>query len=405
LNNFPGYTFQWNFGDGRSTRAFDTVLVYNTPGRYITTLTILTPAGCRETFRDTLSINGIPTARIGLDYDPCSLGPVRFRNISLPSAQGNITQIQWNFGDGSTGTSPIELHQYPDTAVYAVQLLVSDENNCQDDTVIVFPWLPKPVYPVALANSRGCVPLLAQAVQPNPYPIQGYQTLWTYGDGSQSTQGQASEYVYNNAGIYTRKLVVVSPSGCVDSFQSRHEALAVPIANFNYSPNPVNSLDPLVQFTDLSVDAVNWEWNFGLNRNEGRDYRPSPEHRYRDTGRFTVQLVVQHQSGCRDTLNKDLDIVPKFTYFLPNAFTPNGDGKNDVYMGRGVLDYVEDFSMQIYNRWGERIFETKNPNEAWNGRKNNTGEMCQAGVYVVVVRIKGPRGADQEIKGFATLVN
>jgi gliding motility-associated-like protein len=179
--------------------------------------------------------------------------------------------------------------------------------------------------------------------------------------------------------------------------------LEVPIAGFSYDPpaSELNIFNSEVRFSDSSERAGLWIWDFGDASSAAQQ---NPVHNYRDTGLFVVTQVVYHQNGCTDTAVQVLDIVPRFTYFLPNAFTPNNDGTNDIYMGAGHMQYIQDFEMAIYNRWGERIYENHSPYESWNGRKFNNGERCQAGVYVVVVRFTGPRGDKQEIKGFATIV-
>jgi gliding motility-associated-like protein len=99
-----------------------------------------------------------------------------------------------------------------------------------------------------------------------------------------------------------------------------------------------------------------------------------------------------------------VDVVPLFTFFLPNAFTPNADGRNDVYRGAGIFFGVEQYEMLIFNRWGECVFESKDPYVGWNGQKSNTGFRCPAGVYPVVVHITGERGKKFTYTGVATLV-
>lgn len=406
LNNYTGYTFIWNMGNGVTTNTFETTYAYTNRGIYYPTLTVRTPAGCVETFRDTVLAFGIPQATGSASFDACAITPVTFRNRSAASPDASITSILWNFGDGTTGTQPLEYHTYtfPDTARYTINLRVTDGNNCQDDTTFFVDWFPKPIYPVALANSQGCVPLLAATPANNPYPVPYYTTRWTYGDGVQTTAGNPSDYYYTNAGEYTRQLIVVAPNGCTDTFSSKHTALAVPTAAFIYNPTVLNSFNPTVQFTDQSIDAAGWEWHLGLNRLNDVSYQQNPLYTYRDTGVFNVMLVAKHRNGCTDTALQKLDIVPQFTYFLPNAFTPNMDGTNDGFRGNGITTYISKFDMQIFNRWGELIFETNDPTEAWNGRKNNSGNLCQAGVYVVVVNLVGARGEKQRIEGFATLI-
>jgi gliding motility-associated-like protein len=407
LNNFPGYTFQWNLGNGVFSNAFDTTIAYTERGTYFPVLTVQTATGCIGTFRDTIVVNGIPQAAISYSYDPCAITPVTFRNRSTPSPDGIITDLLWNFGDGGTSTLPLALHTYnfPDTGAYNVSLQITDANGCAHDTTIIVDWRPNPIFPLTLTPSDGCLPLLAAAPNDNPYPVANYVTQWTYGDGTTSNQPAPADYYYTTAGEYVRQLIVIAPNGCRDTFSSAHTALAVPVADFSFAPNPITHYNPQVQFTDLSIDAAQWEWHFGLNRIPDYRYQQNPSFTYADTGVFVVQLVAQHQNGCRDTIEKPLDIIPQFTYFLPNAFTPNGDGKNDGFRGNGVMQYISEFDMQIFNRWGELIFSTTDPYEAWNGRKNNVGERCQAGVYVVQVQLKGPRGEREQIRGFATIVN
>jgi gliding motility-associated-like protein len=404
LNNFAGYTFTWNFGNGQFSNAFDTTYIYTTEGVYYPTLTVNTPSGCQGIFRDTVIANGIPRAVFDASYDPCALGDVRFRNLSIPAAQGNLTSTQWSFGDGTGSNLPLAFHSYnyPDTGDYNIMLSIEDENGCTDDTSGVFYWRPQPVFPIGLQNTRGCVPHQLPTALNNPYPGIGYTTSWTFGDGRNSTEANPS-IVYTVPGVYNLQVIVTSPIGCRDTFNSTHTALEVPEAGFSYNPpaSELSIFNSQVTFTDASQRAGMWWWNFGdsttvLMRN--------PVHVFRDTGLFVVTQVVTHQNGCTDTAQQVLDIVPKFTYFLPNAFTPNEDGKNDIYMGAGYFEYIQNFEMSIYNRWGERIYENTSPYDSWNGRKFNTGELCQAGVYVVVVRFQGPRGEKQEIKGFATIV-
>jgi gliding motility-associated-like protein len=89
---------------------------------------------------------------------------------------------------------------------------------------------------------------------------------------------------------------------------------------------------------------------------------------------------------------------------MPNAFTPNEDAKNELFMGGGIFRGIREYDMKIVNRWGEVIFESSDPNYGWNGRKNNSGRMSQNGVYMYMVQFTGPRGAPHEYRGFATLI-
>ena len=113
---------------------------------------------------------------------------------------------------------------------------------------------------------------------------------------------------------------------------------------------------------------------------------------------------MTHQSGCRDTSFVILDIIPKVSYFLPNAFTPNLDGLHDEYKGKGVTFGIKSFNMTIWNRYGEMVYETDDYTKGWNGRKNNSGQESPEGVYMVFVEYVTPRNETIELRSYATLL-
>src|SRR5690606_25871380 len=141
-----------------------------------------------------------------------------------------------------------------------------------------------------------------------------------------------------------------------------------PIAAFDYEPKELSSFQKKVDFFDQSIDAARWRWTFddGFNTT-----LRNPSYVFADTGVHTVALIVTHPSGCRDTALAFLDVIPQIRYYLPNAFTPNNDSKNEFFKGVGVMEGAQEFRFSIWNRWGELIFETNDPEEGWNGRKFN----------------------------------
>ena len=115
-------------------------------------------------------------------------------------------------------------------------------------------------------------------------------------------------------------------------------------------------------------------------------------------------MIVTTEAGCQDTVQKIVDVIPEVRYFLPNAFTPNDDSVNDEFKGVGYYRGMQNYSFQVWNRYGELVFETNDPDEGWNGRKYNGGGLMPLGVYVCQVKYKSPRGIPQEIQGFITLI-
>jgi gliding motility-associated-like protein len=111
-----------------------------------------------------------------------------------------------------------------------------------------------------------------------------------------------------------------------------------------------------VQFFNQSSGAVTYEWNFGDNSFDSTSTDANPVHYYATDGTYTVTLISTNQEGCKDTTTQTLIVLPDFYFYFPNAFTPNSNGKNDLYMAYGVG--IKSFRMRIFDRWGELIFET-----------------------------------------------
>ena len=273
-----------------------------------------------------------------------------------------------------------------------------------ETTTEVIEYFPIPaVLVVAPSSFNGCTPLPV-FFDNLSFPIDStYDIVWDFGDGG--TSGAVSpSYVYEEPGVYTVSLDVTSPIGCFTDtvFNSLITVLQSPAAGFSFTPDQLSNIQPTATFTDeSSADVTAWDWDFGDGRSSSL---PSPVHTYADTGQVLVTQTVFAPNGCPDTALALIDIIPEVRYFLPNAFTPNLDGDNDFFLGKGVLIGALDFELQIFNRYGEVMFETDDPEAGWNGKKNNVGQDQPQGVYVVVVRYVEPRGRPVQLKGFATLL-
>ncbi|MEO6132356.1 MAG: gliding motility-associated C-terminal domain-containing protein, partial [Saprospiraceae bacterium] len=130
----------------------------------------------------------------------------------------------------------------------------------------------------------------------------------------------------------------------------------------------------------------------------------NPTFTFPDTGLTYIRQVVFHPNGCTDTLTKIIDIEAIVQFFLPNAFTPNFDGKNEIYKPEGLSAGVKFYSLTIWSRWGEQLFETSDPETGWNGQKNNTGQVMPVGVYLCVLKYTDARNRPHELHEFATLI-
>jgi len=400
--------WEWRFNLKTATFVdntnWDATVTFPDTGVYQGVLYLNPGKPCADTANIQVNIFPEINADFSFAYDTCVAGPVAFTDLS--TGDGGINRWAWNFGV-PTGTSSLQnpIFQYPIPGNHPVTLRVFDQNNCTSVITKVISWFPVPPL-IILQPSKyiGCIP--AEIFFNNlSTPIdETYKIVWNFGDGS-TTQGIISPtHTYTEPGTYTVQVAITSPIGCftADTFANLIRVEPSPIANFTYFPDSLlSNFNNTVTFTDLSIDANRWNWQFDQY---GTTTQQNPTFTFPDTGLMAVTLIVTHPQGCKDSLTRYLDFAPEIRWFMPNAFTPNGDGQNDGFLGKGYLEGVTGFNMTIWNRWGEMVFETTDPTAEWNGRKLNTGGMSPDGVYVYVVTFTGPRGQKQEFKGFATLI-
>lgn len=401
--------FDWRLFIGKDTARYTTKNVTHTfpgLGTYKGML-ILNPnssSQCKDTAF--ILVNVFPGIKsdFSYTYDTCIAGPTTFKDLSKSNA-GPVLKWDWNFGDGKTDSIRNPIHLFAKPGVLDVSLTVTDQNECKDTKVNQVTWYPVPPILLVEPNSFvGCLPV--QITFKNlSFPIDStYLVEWDFGDGG--TSGAISPtHIYTKEGLYNVKLKVTSPIGCSTSrnFSNFIEIKPSPVAGFSYTPVEVTNFNKKVTFVDESIDGNSWFWRFGQNINFTTNIR-NPIYTYPDTGQYTVQQIVTHKSGCKDTAYALIDVIPKVTYYLPNALTPNGDGKNDEFKGTGFLVGAKNFEMTIWNRWGEQVFYTTDPEEGWNGQKNNTGGMSPDGVYVCTVTFVGPRGEPFGFQTYVTLL-
>lgn len=401
--------YSWQFdiqGQTIEQNGFDAV--YEFPEGVFTSyygMLVLNPGlnNCTDTAYIRVDIFPEAVAQFESDFDPCEIGPVSFTDNSFTGAD-ELLSFTWTFGDGRIDQyteSEDPVHEYGNSGNYPVTLHVVDNNNCEDTYTQIIQYFPTTILDIIPDQFTVCHPGVIQ-FENNSYPIDGYTTIWSFGDGNQSFDASPT-HTYEEPGTYTINIQILSPTGCdtAATFPGWIDVLQSPVAGFSYTPENPSNFNSTVSFTDESLHAHFFNWNFGdIYTSTSRE----PVITFQDTGVYYVEQIVRHLNGCTDTAFAMLDVEPKFTYYLPNAFTPNGDGANDFYHGVGIFFGLQNFQMSIYNRWGERIFYTNDPFDQWNGRKNNTGEEVKNGVYVCHVTFRAPRGGIQEYTTFVTVV-
>lgn len=390
--------WQWDFGDLTGSTQQNPLHQYATAGNYNVELIVTTNGGCSDTILNPVIVHAQPTAAFTANV-VCWGDTTKFTNGSS-SSDGNIISYDWDFSDGGFSTMVNPEHEftiYNDS--FYVQLIVQTQYGCIDTLVQLVQTFPVPAMVFAPAATSGCedftVPFTETSTL-NGSTVTNW--LWDFGDGNY-TYTQNPTHTYNDPGSFTPSLVITTSDGCIftDTMNFPIVVYPKPVSDFTYSPQPVTIIQPEVVFADLSSGATFWEYDFG---DFDGSIQQNPTHTYADTGHYTVQQIVINQYGCADTSEQVIPVLAEFTFFIPNAFTPNGNGNNEIFMGEG--EGIREFTMYIFDRWGNLIFESHSPSVGWDGTIGGT--PCQQDAYVYRFIIVDVLGEQHKYMGHVSLI-
>lgn len=400
-------SYYWEFSSGGevplSFDQQDITVEFPGPGNF-TGLMITNPGlQCTDTARIFVNISPEITTEFTAEYDTCVAGPVAFTEFA-DAAPSVITDYLWRFGNNEISDEQNPTYMYDNAGQYDVTLVVTDTIGCQDSIMYPLTWFPvPPLIVVDPSNVVGCPPVDVFYENLSTPVDTTYDIVWDFGDGT-SGEGISPSHEYQEAGIYTIGVQITSPIGCYteDVFTDLIEIDSQVVANFSFGPDSITNLQPSVQFNNLSRHDASWEW--WIEDFQYYDQMENPTVLFPDTGQYLVQLVSTHLWGCTDTTYQVVDVRPEIKHFMPNAFSPNGDGQNEEFGPIGFFVGIENYKMAIINRWGEVVFESSDPQAKWNGRRFNSGKLSQKGVYVYRVTFTESRGKTHEYTGFVTLI-
>jgi len=181
------------------------------------------------------------------------------------------------------------------------------------------------------------------------------------------------------------EVVVTDVNGCKDSvFVPVNDDIPYPIAAFDYRIEEENILDQQVQMLNNSVGTSQWTWNFGDGETSNEE---DPRYRYNRAGDYLIQLLASN-GFCVDTTYKYVNIDPLLAVYIPNAFTPGINGKNDFFFPQGEGIELESYDMFIYNRWGGLVWQTGRFSKKWNGTNMFTTEPVPVGTYAYLIKFR-----------------
>jgi gliding motility-associated-like protein len=314
-------------------------------------------------------VNVQPVATFNFTNVICT-GECTFNNLSLWS-----TNFSWNFGDNNTSNLANPTHTYQQPGNYTVTMIAYDNSGCADTVSQVVNIVSSP----SASFTSNVPPCSLTGTFTNSSTGNVVSYHWNFGDGDSSAiENPAHSYL--QSGTYNIILTVTDNNGCIDTATRSISPYIFSLADFIYS---IDTCAMQVMFTNKSVNAESVLWDFG-DGSTGNEFLPL--HVYSQSGIYPVVLITNPGSICSDTLQQDInyELAGIGNIWVPNAFTPNTDGKNDVFE---VYAYYpcDELTFIIFNRWGEKIYETKGSSHIkWDGTFD--GRPVEGGVYVYLLK-------------------
>lgn len=406
----------WSFGDGNTSTVENPNHTYSSENVYDVQLIIETNNGCSDTANTQTAVYPLPNPTFSVPNVCLNLESIFTDNSSVSNAatQNNITDWQWDFGDGNTSSDINPVHTYSSDGTYNVELELTTNHGCTQDTIIETVIHPRPNVNFTADTSVSCSPLCmtlsSLSTINNPSTI-ATNTWYLNGQEVQSSNNETySDCITNTTSqtvLYDVELVVESNEGC-DNNLAIDDYLTVyhnPVADFDYSPNYLDVILPEAEFTNTSQYEDSIFWTFGNFQTSSEDFIELEFPAV--AGEYVVGLLVMTDEGCRDSIYEIIELSNEILLHVPNSFTPDGDEFNEVFVPIFPDEFTPlDYELVIFNRWGEIVFESKNHLIGWDGTYGvASSRKADAGTYVWKLKFKENRTDKRhERVGHVTLV-
>jgi PKD repeat protein len=416
--------YDWDFGDGNTSSLANPMNRFVNLGsadqNFDVRLLVRSVYDCWDTVVHTLTVFGQPDAEFTPSPTHLVYAPEPVITFTNNSNNQPDWDYLWDFDDGSSSTNAAAVFQKTythwapnaDNNQFDITLLAINRlhTQCADTSVHsirIYP--PVPEVKILNESEAGCEPFVVQFEMESNYAYAD-SFKWDFGDGSQSTEPDPEHtYIFN--GIYNVRLEAIGDGGPSYTF-TNVTVYPKPITDFDLTPRLILLPDDQLTTINKSKHDVEWLWDFG---DGSTSTLREPQYTYSDTGFYSVTLTTFTDQGCSDTLIKDriIEVQLPAKIEFPNAFTPNINGPsggwyanltehavNDVFypLHKGVMEY----NLEIYTRWGEKLFETSDIGQGWDGYYN--GKLCKQAVYVWKARGKFINGRPFFLSGDVTLL-
>jgi gliding motility-associated-like protein len=376
------YTFTYSINSGASQTISSTgntatiSVPTNTVGSFVYTLIDVTQSGtpaCSQTQTESqiVVVHDIPNINAGNDISTCEGQTV----ILTASSNPPDPTITYNWDNGVTNGIPFLV---TNTTTYTVTGV--DQFGCENQDDLVITLIPTPTVDFTGTNLIGCSPLTSSFTNTSTGNLTN--CVWTFSNGSSMTGCGTVSSTFVNPGCYDVTLTVSTPEGCSNTATQQDFVCldSEPLANFIVLNSDMSILNTTTQFSNQSTGASSYIWTFGDSSPPSTEH--SPSHAFpNEAGTYTITMTAYSESGCIDQTSQVILIKDELIFYVPNAFTPDGNSHNEIFSPIFTSGFDPmTYTLLIYNRWGELIFESHDAKYGWHGTYGD--KIVQDGIYI-----------------------
>jgi gliding motility-associated-like protein len=402
-NGTPAYTYTWSpnpfVGGGPHTVSPTVTTSY--------TVAVSDINGCSPSPK-VITVQVTPQLIIdGYSTSACHGASVTLTPVMSGVGNSGPYDFIWSNGvsDLNTQTSSINVVANHNTNPNTYSVTVKDNCTLPDgQATFTINVNPLPIIDFTITPS-GCAPLNSTLTANSNNPATD---IYTWG-GAASGSGNPQIITFLDSGKYTVTLLVTNQFGCKQDTTKIDviEVYPQPVASFYADPQTTSILDPNIDFINTSQGATSYYWDFGdplATGGTNTSIVTSPSHYYSVVGPYAVNLVATTVKGCKDTAKVIVEITPDFAVYIPNTFTPDGNGLNDIFQPMGVGIDEENYRLDIYDRWGENIFTSNAFRKGWDGTVKGGSKIAEQGVYIYKMTVRDTKGNKHPYVGHVTLL-
>ena len=390
----PSYTFSWSHDSANNGSNASVIIASDTVFHF----TAEDANGCAVQVSSTIHMKSVNPSDFVVHAQPDEICEGESTQLGFDYfGSTNIMELIWLNCDSCA--FPTTVFPEVDSTFRARLITVCNDTLYDEIDIIVH---PEPDWYISPDSAAVCpnVPITFQLDSGNV--DEDWLFSWDLG-GVFTSNLPSPTVAFPNSGFYQVNVTVATPFGCV--FTSSNSAVVQiypePKAGFTVLEDSVSALNPVINFFNTTESGNFYEWDFGDGDTSTMIH---PMHTFDEEGSYLVHLYAENLYGCFDEYVKEIIVEPDYTLFVPNAFSPDGDGLNEVFNPVHFQLNPKDFRFVIYDRWGHIIFESLDPDQGWDGRFSKSGDKCPVGVYTYVIYYRNLQNKIQRKTGNVTLV-